>query len=247
MQSTSRGGRGGRSGRGGGGGGGQSCYVCGLPGHIRANCPQSGEVCRQCGQPGHVQASCLQRLCHVCQRPGHLMRECPQNNAFQQSRSGLAAQQSGSVPAAQTYQQSGSVPAARMSSSIRGGRGGSAGRGMSTDRAETAASGHAVDFRFFPPQGNYLDQSNLPEQIRNRELCLNCGQPRGLGHENYRQCEEPCQTCDLDSHKGQVSTLHTHKRLHRTNNTLGLSTTLLLQGMVEPHGWCPGQCADSAD
>ena len=56
---------------------GRKCFTCGLPGHVRAWCPQGKQVvCHKCKKVGHLAQDC--RNCFRCGQPGHLKKYCPQ-------------------------------------------------------------------------------------------------------------------------------------------------------------------------
>eukprot|EP00050_Salpingoeca_kvevrii_P001391 m.168983 g.168983 ORF g.168983 m.168983 type:complete len:299 (+) comp10361_c0_seq4:71-967(+) len=68
-------------GYGGGFGGPRLCYRCQQPGHQAANCPRLAEQgatansCYKCGLEGHIAKDC--QTCYVCKQTGHISTNCP--------------------------------------------------------------------------------------------------------------------------------------------------------------------------
>ncbi|KAF1951816.1 hypothetical protein CC80DRAFT_508463 [Byssothecium circinans] len=59
---------------------------------------------------------------------------------------------------------------------------------------------------FYPPAGEYVDQTNLPEGFGNRvgdTVCTHCHQPYGEHHRDSRLCRRECGVCHKKDHQGK--------------------------------------------
>ena len=50
----------------------RSCFLCGQPGHVQANCPQDINLCPSRTRTGRE----YNRVCNRCHRPGHNKSDC---------------------------------------------------------------------------------------------------------------------------------------------------------------------------
>ncbi len=55
----------------------RTCFTCGKPGHVKAECKQTQRTCYNCKKPGHLSKDCrLKKQCDNCKRTGHVKAVC---------------------------------------------------------------------------------------------------------------------------------------------------------------------------